>query len=237
MHTTAYRADIEEDIMINTSYPIGWEGFFKAEEQKDYFKALMAFVEEEYSAGVCYPPKESIFSAFELTSPQNIKAVILGQDPYHEPGQAHGLCFSVPTEQKKLPPSLKNIFKEIAEEYGRENRQDGFLEDWARQGVLLLNTVMTVRQGSANSHKGRGWEIFTDNTVKYINTLPQSIVFMLWGAPSQKKEALLDNPCHLVLKAAHPSPLSAYRGFFGCGHFKKCNEFLEKKGIEPVNWM
>lgn len=214
----------------------GWEDFFNAEQQKDYFKPLMEFVDREYSEGICYPPKESIFRAFELTKPQDIRAVILGQDPYHEPNQAHGLCFSVLPSQPKLPHSLKNIYKEITEEYGSLNRENGFLEDWARQGVLMLNTVMTVSQGSANSHKGRGWEKFTDNAISYINSLNQPVVYLLWGGPSQKKESLLNNPDHLVLKAVHPSPLSAYRGFFGCGHFKACNEFLKKNGVEPVNW-
>lgn len=214
----------------------GWENFFKAEEQKDYFAPLMEFVDREYSDGTCYPPKENIFRAFELTKPNEIKVVILGQDPYHEPNQAHGLCFSVLPSQSKLPPSLKNIYKEITGEYGTLNRDNGFLEDWAKQGVLMLNTVMTVRQGAANSHKGRGWERFTDNVIRYVNKLEQPVVYLLWGAPSQKKEVLLDNPKHLVLKSAHPSPLSAYRGFFGCGHFKVCNEFLEQKGVKPINW-
>lgn len=213
-----------------------WEEFFKAEQQKDYFKPLMEFVDREYAEGICYPQKENIFRAFELTKPEQVKAVILGQDPYHEPNQAHGLCFSVLPGQTKLPPSLKNIYREITEEYGSLNRENGFLEDWAKQGVLMLNTVMTVRKGSANSHKGRGWEVFTDNVVSYINRLNQPVVYLLWGSPSQKKESLLDNPNHIILKAAHPSPLSAYRGFFGCGHFKACNEFLEEKGVKPVNW-
>ncbi len=214
----------------------GWEDFFKAEREKDYFKPLMAFVDREYKEGICYPPKDNIFRAFELTKPCDIKAVILGQDPYHEPNQAHGLCFSVLPEQHKLPPSLKNIYKEIEAEFGTLNRQNGFLEDLAREGVLMLNTVMTVRKGSANSHKGMGWERFTDNAVSYVNALNQPIVFMLWGTPSQKKESLLNNKAHLVLKSAHPSPLSAYRGFFGCNHFKLCNEFLEEKGISPISW-
>lgn len=215
----------------------GWEDFFAEEEKKDYFAPLMSFVEKEYSEGVCYPPKENIFRAFELTKPSEIKAVILGQDPYHEPKQAHGLCFSVLPSQPKLPPSLKNIYKELTEEYGCCNRENGFLEDWAQQGVLMLNTVMTVRQGAANSHKGNGWETFTDNAISYINTLNQPIVYLLWGAPSQKKEQLLDNTNHLVLKSAHPSPLSAYRGFFGCGHFKACNEFLTQKGVSSIDWI
>jgi uracil-DNA glycosylase len=213
-----------------------WKPFFTAEEQKPYFAPLMQFVEAEYSSGVCYPPKDNIFSAFELLSPKDIKVVILGQDPYHQPNQAHGLCFSVLPSQPKLPPSLKNIYKELTEEYGTLNRQNGFLEDWARQGVLMLNTVMTVREGEANSHKDKGWESFTDNVLAYVNTLEQPVVYLLWGAPAQKKARLVTNPKQLVLTAAHPSPLSAYRGFFGCGHFKACNDFLSKNGVKEIEW-
>lgn len=220
--------------MVNNA---DWKPFFTVEAQKPYFTPLMRFVEEEYRAGVCYPPKDNIFSAFELLSPEDIKVVILGQDPYHQPNQAHGLCFSVLPSQPKLPPSLKNIYKELTEEYGTLNRQNGFLEDWARQGVLMLNTVMTVREGAANSHKAKGWETFTDNALAFVNTLGQPVVYLLWGAPAQKKESLVTNPKHLVLKAAHPSPLSAYRGFFGCGHFKRCNEFLMDNGVEMINWI
>lgn len=222
--------------MIDSNGISAWESFFEQEKKKPYFEPLMSFVEEEYASGVCYPPKENIFRAFELIKPSEVRVVILGQDPYHQPEQAHGLCFSVLPSQPKLPPSLKNIYKEIAEEYGECNRQNGFLEDWARQGVLMLNTVMTVREGEANSHKGRGWESFTDDVISYINSLNQPVVYLLWGAPAQKKESLLNNPAQLVLKAAHPSPLSAYRGFFGCGHFKKCNEFLERNGLKPIAW-
>jgi uracil-DNA glycosylase len=214
----------------------GWEAFFATEKEKPYFEPLMKFVEDEYASGVCYPPKENIFRAFELVKPSDVKVVILGQDPYHEPNQAHGLCFSVLPSQPKLPPSLKNIYKEIAEEYGECKRENGFLEDWTKQGVLMLNTVMTVREGSANSHKGQGWETFTDNTISYIDSLNQPVVYLLWGSPAQKKESLLTSTNNLVLKAAHPSPLSAYRGFFGCGHFKKCNEFLQENGLQPIHW-
>ena len=214
----------------------GWEKFFAEEEQKPYFRELMDFVEREYSDGICYPPRESIFRAFELTPLDNIRAVILGQDPYHEPDQAHGLCFSVLPSQSKLPPSLKNIYKEIAEEYGSCDRPNGCLEDWARQGVLMLNTVMTVRQHAANSHKGRGWETFTDNVLREVNRLNSPVVYMLWGAPAQKKAELVDNPRHLVLRAAHPSPLSAYRGFFGCDHFRQCNSYLSSMGAESIEW-
>jgi uracil-DNA glycosylase len=214
----------------------GWEAFFAAEKNKPYFEPLMKFVDEEYASGVCYPPKENIFRAFELVKPSDVKVVILGQDPYHQPNQAHGLCFSVLPSQPKLPPSLKNIYKEIADEYGECSRENGFLEDWAKQGVLMLNTVMTVSEGSANSHKGQGWETFTDNAISYIDSLNQPVVYLLWGSPAQKKESLLTGTNNLVLKAAHPSPLSAYRGFFGCGHFKKCNEFLKANGLQPINW-
>ena len=215
----------------------GWEKIFEEEGKKDYFKGLKEFVDSEYKQGICYPPYENIFRAFELTPLESVKAVILGQDPYHEPNQAHGLCFSVLPQQSKLPPSLKNIYKELAEEYGECDRKDGFLEDWARQGVLMLNTVMTVREHSANSHKGRGWELFTDSVLAAVNELDKPVVYMLWGAPAQKKAALVTNPKHLVLTAAHPSPLSAYRGFFGCGHFKKCNEFLSENSVPMIDWI
>ena len=215
----------------------GWHELFTKEEQKPYFRELMEFVDSEYNNGVCYPPKENIFRALELTPLKEVKAVILGQDPYHEPDQAHGLCFSVLPRQTKLPPSLKNIYKELAEEYGSCNRPNGFLEDWGKEGVLMLNTVMTVREHSANSHKGRGWEEFTDSVLKAVNSLDRPVVYMLWGGPAQKKADLIDNPLHLVLTAPHPSPLSAYRGFFGCGHFKKCNEYLVSNKIQPINWI
>lgn len=213
-----------------------WSEFFEAEQKKEYYGRLMAFVEEEYKNGVCYPPKENIFHAFELTSPQSVKAVILGQDPYHEPNQAHGLCFSVLPSQPKLPPSLKNIYKEIEREFGGLNRQNGFLEDLAKQGVLMLNTVLTVRQGQAASHKKQGWEEFTDNVIKYVNSLDKPIVFFLWGNPAREKKPLLTNPRHLVLETSHPSPLSVRRGFEGCNHFRLCNEFLVENEEKPINW-
>lgn len=214
----------------------GWEKIFEEEGKKDYFKGLKEFVDSEYEQGICYPPYENIFRAFELTPLESVKAVILGQDPYHEPNQAHGLCFSVLPRQSKLPPSLKNIYKELLAEYGECDRKDGFLEDWAKQGVLMLNTVMTVREHSANSHKGRGWERFTDSVLAAVNELDKPVVYMLWGAPAQKKAAIVTNPKHLILTAAHPSPLSAYRGFFGCGHFKKCNEFLSENSVPMIDW-
>lgn len=214
-----------------------WKELFKQEEKKEYYGRLMAFVEEEYKRGECYPPRENIFRAFELTSPESIKAVILGQDPYHEPDQAHGLCFSVLPSQPKLPPSLKNIYKEIKAEYGVLNRENGFLEDIAKQGVLMLNTVLTVRKGEANSHKKQGWEEFTDNVIRYVNAIDRPVVYFLWGKPAGEKKKLLDNPRHLVLETSHPSPLSVRRGFDGCGHFKLCNEFLEKNGEKPINWV
>lgn len=215
---------------------MSWDNFLNEEKSKAYYSELMSFVDSEYAANTCYPPKENIFRAFELTQPEDIKAVILGQDPYHNVNQAHGLCFSVLPTQPKLPPSLRNIYKELESEYGVLTRSNGCLEDWAGQGVLMLNTVMSVREHSANSHKGKGWEVFTDNVISYVNSLPQPIVFFLWGAPAQKKESLLTNPNHLVIKAVHPSPLSAYRGFFGCNHFKLCNEFLTSHGCKEIIW-
>lgn len=221
---------------MDIKIPDGWEKFFETEIKKPYFSKLMSFVDEEYDRGVCYPEKQNIFAAFEFTKPSNIKAVILGQDPYHEPNQAHGLCFSV-LQGCPLPRSLNNIYKELKAEYGCMTRQDGCLEDWARQGVLMINTVMTVRQGEANSHKGHGWEEFTDSVISYVNSLDRPVVYMLWGKPAQKKEKLLGNPKQLILRAAHPSPLSASRGFFGCGHFAECNNFLTANGEEKINWL
>lgn len=213
---------------------MNWQDFINQESKKDYYIKLQEKVDEEYKNYLCHPDKDNIFHALDATSLDNVKVVILGQDPYHEIGQAHGLSFSVLCE--KLPPSLVNIYKEISSDLGVEVNQDGNLDYLAKQGVLLLNTLLTVRNGEAFSHKGYGWEIFTDNIIKLLNTIDRPIVFILWGAPSQKKEKFLNNPKHLIIKSAHPSPLSSYRGFFGSKPFSKTNEFLVSNGITPINW-
>ena len=212
-----------------------WAQAVGAEFRKPYYTDLYKFIKEEYSTHVVYPPSEEIFNAFHLTSLHDVKVVILGQDPYHEPGQAHGLCFSVRPEVD-IPPSLVNIYKELHDDLGCKIPDNGYLVHWAEQGVLLLNTLLTVRAHQAFSHKGRGWENFTDAIIRAVNSEDRPIVYMLWGSPAQKKAEMLDNPKHLILKAPHPSPLSAYRGFFGCKHFSKCNEFLINNGIEPIDW-
>lgn len=212
-----------------------WAEALKEEFRKPYYTDLYKFIKEEYSSHVVYPPSEDIFNALHLTDLKDIKVVILGQDPYHEPGQAHGLCFSVRPEVD-IPPSLVNIYKELHDDLGCKIPDNGYLVYWAQQGVLLLNTLLTVRAHQAFSHRGKGWENFTDAIIKAVNKEDRPIVYMLWGSPAQKKADMLDNPKHLILKAPHPSPLSAYRGFFGCRHFSKCNEFLEKNGIDPIDW-
>lgn len=212
-----------------------WADALKEEFRKPYYTDLYKFIKEEYSSHVIYPPSEDIFNALHLTDLRDIKVVILGQDPYHEPGQAHGLCFSVRPEVD-IPPSLVNIYKELHDDLGCKIPDNGYLVHWAEQGVLLLNTLLTVRAHQAFSHRGKGWENFTDAIIRAVNKEDRPIVYMLWGSPAQKKAEMLDNPKHLILKAPHPSPLSAYRGFFGCRHFSKCNEFLEKNGIAPIDW-
>ncbi|MBQ1457306.1 MAG: uracil-DNA glycosylase [Butyrivibrio sp.] len=212
-----------------------WADALKEEFRKPYYTDLYKFIKEEYSSHVVYPPSEDIFNALHLTDLRDIKVVILGQDPYHEPGQAHGLCFSVRPEVD-IPPSLVNIYKELHDDLGCKIPDNGYLVHWAEQGVLLLNTLLTVRAHQAFSHRGKGWENFTDAIIRAVNKEDRPIVYMLWGRPAQKKAEMLDNPKHLILKAPHPSPLSAYRGFFGCRHFSKCNEFLEKNGIAPIDW-
>ena len=213
-----------------------WLPYLKGEFGKPYYKDLYEFVKKEYSEHVIYPPSDQIFTAFHLTPLSKVKVLILGQDPYHEPNQAHGLSFSVPVTQKKIPPSLQNIYKELQDEMGCYIPNYGYLEKWAKQGVMMLNTVLTVRAGEANSHKDKGWEQFTDAVIRVLNEQDRPIVYMLWGSPAQKKASMLNNPKHLILKAVHPSPLSAYRGFFGCGHFLKCNQFLEENGLDKVDW-
>lgn len=213
-----------------------WLEVLKDEFNKNYYKELMQFVIDEYDKGVVYPLKENIYKALELTDLNDVKVVILGQDPYHNINQAHGLSFSVLPSQPVLPPSLKNIFKEIHDDIGCYIPNNGYLEKWAKEGVLLLNTVLTVREHEANSHKDKGWEIFTDSIIEILNKQDRPIVYMLWGGPAQKKAKMLNNPKQLILKAPHPSPLSSYRGFFGCKHFSKANEFLSQNGLEPIDW-
>lgn len=212
-----------------------WLEPLSPEFKKPYYKNLYESVKKEYSSHVVYPPADDIFNAFDFTPLSEVKVVIIGQDPYHEPGQAHGLCFSV-KPGIKTPPSLVNIYKELNDDLGCYIPNNGYLEKWARQGVLMLNNVLTVRAHEANSHKDLGWEQFTDAAIDVLNKQNRPIVFLLWGSPAAKKCAKLNNPNHLILKAPHPSPLSAYRGFFGCKHFSKANEFLKSKGLSPIDW-
>ena len=212
-----------------------WLEAVGSEFRQPYYTGLYQFVKSEYNSTVVYPNAEDIFNAFHFTPFGNVKVVILGQDPYHNEGQAHGLCFSV-KPKVDIPPSLVNIYKELNEDLGCYIPNNGYLEKWARQGVLLLNTVLTVRAHQANSHQGMGWERFTDAVIQAVNTQDKPIVFLLWGRPAQLKRSMLNNPKHLILEAPHPSPLSAYRGFFGCRHFSKTNEFLQKHGIEQIDW-
>ncbi len=213
-----------------------WLPALKEEFSKDYYKKLYNFVREEYSTHVVYPPAEDIFNALHFTPLEKVKVLILGQDPYHNVNQAHGLSFSVLPQQKDIPPSLQNIYKELHDDLGCQIPNNGYLKKWADQGVLMLNTVLTVRAHQANSHQGHGWEQFTDAIIKKVNEQDRPIVYMLWGNPAQRKIPMLDNPKHLILKAPHPSPLSAYRGFFGCRHFSQANRFLEENGAEPIDW-
>ncbi len=212
-----------------------WDKLLADEFKKDYYLQLRQFLISEYNSHTIYPPMNDIFNALKTTSYSDVKAVILGQDPYHGAGQAHGMCFSV-KKGTPQPPSLQNIFKEIHDELGLPIPPHGELTKWAKNGVLLLNTVLTVREGQANSHKGHGWEILTDRIIELLNERNTPIVFLLWGGNARSKAKLITNPKHLVLQCAHPSPLSAYNGFFGCGHFIKANEFLKNNGIEPIDW-
>lgn len=212
-----------------------WGKALSGEFKKPYYGKLYKTVVEEYSKNVIYPASEDVFNAFDFTPLDQVKVVILGQDPYHGEGQAHGLCFSV-KPSVDTPPSLVNIYKELNEELGCYIPDNGYLEKWARQGVLLLNTVLTVRAHQANSHRGIGWEEFTDAAIRVLNEQDRPMVFLLWGRPAQMKKSLLNNPKHLILEAPHPSPLSAYRGFFGCGHFMRTNQFLQENGLTPIDW-
>lgn len=212
-----------------------WQDIIGDEFDKPYYQELRAFLKIEYGTQTIYPDKHDIFNAFRLTPYSEIKVVLIGQDPYHGPGQAHGLSFSV-KPGIPAPPSLINIFKEMHDDLGIAIPNHGFLESWARQGVLLLNTVLTVRAGEAHSHRMKGWETFTDEVIRAINLKNEPVVFWLWGKPAQDKEKLITNPCHLILKAPHPSPLSVYRGFYGSKPFSKTNEFLIKIGKAPIDW-
>jgi len=212
-----------------------WRDALKGEFSKQYYKKLYETVCDEYKTHTVFPVPDDIFNAFHLTPLSKVKAVILGQDPYHNTGQAHGLSFSV-KPGIQIPPSLLNIYKELQSDLGCFIPNNGCLTKWAEEGVLLLNTVLTVRAHEANSHAGIGWEYFTDAAIAALNTQDRPIVFLLWGAPAQRKEALLTNSGHLILKAPHPSPLSAYRGFFGCRHFSQTNSFLKKNGIDAIDW-
>lgn len=213
-----------------------WLEAISPEFKKPYYRELFNFVKDEYSRAVIYPPADDIFNAFHFTPLGKVKVLLLGQDPYHNEHQAHGLSFSVLPEQRDIPPSLQNIYQELHDDLGCYIPNNGYLKKWADQGVLLLNTVLTVRAHQANSHQGKGWEQFTDAVIQAVNMQDRPIVYLLWGAPAGRKAAMLNNPKHLVLKAPHPSPLSAYRGFFGCRHFSRCNDFLAANGVEPIDW-
>lgn len=214
-----------------------WSDVIGTEKKQDYFKNILTFTENERNSGKkIYPPQKLVFNAFKSTEFDKIKVVILGQDPYHGPNQAHGLCFSV-LPGVKIPPSLVNIYKELTTDIeGFEIPHHGYLQSWADQGVLLLNTVLTVEQGKAHSHSKCGWEQFTDNVIKAINDNKEGVVFLLWGSHAQKKGAVIDPNKHFILKAPHPSPLSAHRGFFGCGHFSRANKILLSQGKSEINW-
>ncbi len=212
-----------------------WDEILKDEFKRDYYLKLREFLKSEYKNHTIHPDMYDIFNALKWTSYKDTKAVILGQDPYHEPGQAHGLAFSVKTGVK-IPPSLLNMYKELKNELGLYIPNNGYLEKWAHQGVLLLNSALTVRDGLANSHRGKGWEIFTNTVIERLNERKEPVIFLLWGNNAREKATLITNPNHFVLTAAHPSPLSASRGFFGCGHFKKTNELLKQMGNEEIDW-
>ena len=211
-----------------------WKSFLDTEFNKPYFKELASFLHNEYESKTIFPPKKLVFSAF-TTNLNDVKVVILGQDPYHTPGAAEGLAFSVPSSQP-IPPSLINIYKEIDSDIGHHNNPSGNLRNWQKQGVLLLNTVLTVEAHKPKSHAGKGWEIFTTAVVSYLNSHQDNLVFMLWGRDARDKKSLIDSSRHLILEAAHPSPLSAHNGFFGCKHFSKCNQYLLENGKKTIAW-
>ena len=212
-----------------------WQTHLKSEFEKGYFKDLMKFIEEEYATQTIYPPKELIFNAFNLCTFDNLKIVIIGQDPYHGKNQANGLAFSV-NKGVKIPPSLRNIYKELNSDIGKDIPEHGNLQDWAEQGVLMINASFTVREANAGSHQKRGWETFTDSVIKLISDKKENVIFMLWGAFAQKKGKIIDKSKHYMLESAHPSPLSAHRGFLGNKHFSKANKYLISIEKEPINW-
>lgn len=212
-----------------------WDALLEEEFNSEYYQKIRAVLKKEYAEQEIYPPMADIFNALRYTSYSDVKAVLLGQDPYHGPGQAHGLCFSVQPGVEP-PPSLKNIFRELETDMGIDPPRSGCLTSWAEQGVLLLNTTLTVRRGQANSHSKIGWTQFTDAIIHKLNEREQPIVFLLWGSNARSKKAFITNPNHLVLETVHPSPLSAHGGFFGCRHFSQCNEFLMAHGIAPIDW-
>lgn len=215
----------------------GWDLLMAPEAEKEYYKNLRVFLKQEYlhSGFRIFPEMNNIFNAFKYTDYQNVRAVIIGQDPYHGEGQAHGLCFSV-RKGVAIPPSLVNIFKELKSDLGITPPNHGELTKWAKNGVMLLNSVLTVREGNAGSHRNKGWETFTDRAISHLNNRETPIVFILWGGYARAKKSLITNPRHLVLESAHPSPLSAYNGFFGCKHFSKCNDFLRQNGLPEIDW-
>lgn len=212
-----------------------WDELLKGEFEKEYYLKLREFLKKEYFTYQVYPNMYDIFNALKFTSYSDVKAVIIGQDPYHGPGQAHGLCFSV-QKGVAIPPSLQNMYKELYSDLGISPANHGYLKKWADNGVLMMNAVLTVRGGQANSHRNMGWEIFTDKVIELLNKREQPIVFILWGNNAKQKLKLITNPNHLILQAAHPSPLSAFNGFFGCKHFSKTNDFLANHGIAPIDW-
>ena len=220
---------------LNVKISPSWKAKLESEFKKPYFEELIAFVKQEYQTNTVYPPGKEIFRAFDCADFDKVKVVIIGQDPYHGPGQANGLCFSV-REGVTMPPSLKNIFKEIFHDLGKPIPKNGVLERWASQGVLLLNATLTVRASAPGSHQNKGWETFTDAVIRQISDQQDNVVFLLWGAYAQKKGEIIDRNKHLVLMSAHPSPFSAARGFFGCKHFSKTNEYLKGKGLMEIDW-
>lgn len=212
-----------------------WEQFFKEEQEKAYFQKLMNFLDHAYATTIVYPKKEDLFTCFKVCEYDDVKVVLIGQDPYHQPNQAHGLCFSV-NKGVKIPPSLRNIYKELASDLNIKPVSHGYLMDWAKQGIFMLNAVLSVEEGKPMSHHKQGWEIFNDEVIKKLNEREAGIVFILWGNQAIKKAKLITNPNHVIISGVHPSPLSANRGFFGSKPFSKCNEALIKMGYEPIDW-
>jgi uracil-DNA glycosylase len=230
--------EIQTNARFPENLPLGWKRSLAEEASKEYFNKLTQFLRAEYKSGVpVFPPREKVLRALQALDYENVRVVILGQDPYHGVGQAIGWCFAVPNSLKPKPPSLNNIFKEIETDLGKKvNFQESELTHWVSQGVLLLNTVLTVRSGQAHSHKEKGWEVFTDRIISLLNARQEPLIFLLWGAPARKKKALITNPKHRILESAHPSPLSAYAGFFGSKPFSQANAILKKWGHSPIDW-